>query len=224
MLRLDAILFSLFSLLKVKVWVFVGFWIFFRLCFFLVCMGTNRGKTLVVLGVLDDEIWYVSSWFQYQMLIGRHHWVYYLELIYWSRATGTGRGAATKRGWISRPGSGEATTVPAEGRVSNGESELRREGGVGEGGGSGPLDVVQLRAFIVDDQSGTTRGGCRTTNARGRQAVGLTCGRQHTTHALCVVNAARRGGALTPLLCGASGCTVRHGRGEALEAVIQRYV
>ena len=40
-------------------------------------------------------------------------------------------------------------------------------------------------------------------------------------HARCVVSAVRRGGAQAPLLCGARGCTVRHGRREALEAAVQ---
>ena len=35
------------------------------------------------------------------------------------------------------------------------------------------------------------------------------------------MNAVRRGGAQAPLLCGARGCTVRHGRWEALEAAVQ---
>ena len=56
-------------------------------------------------------------------------------------------------------------------------------------------DVVQLRAVIADDQSGTTCGGCGATIARGHQVVGLPCGRQHAMHARCVVNALRRGGA-----------------------------
>ena len=35
------------------------------------------------------------------------------------------------------------------------------------------------------------------------------------------MNAIRRGGEPVPLLCGARGCTVRHGRREALEAAVQ---
>ena len=40
-------------------------------------------------------------------------------------------------------------------------------------------------------------------------------------HARCVVNAARRGGAQAPLLCGARGCTARHERRQSLEAAVQ---
>ena len=40
-------------------------------------------------------------------------------------------------------------------------------------------------------------------------------------HARCVVNAVGRGGAQAPLICGARGCTVRHGRREAIEAAVQ---
>ena len=40
-------------------------------------------------------------------------------------------------------------------------------------------------------------------------------------HARCVVNAVRRSGAQAPLLCGATSCTARHGRREALEAAVQ---
>ena len=55
--------------------------------------------------------------------------------------------------------------------------------------------VVQLRAFIADDQNGATRGGCRATVARGHRVVGLPCGRQHNN--ACAVRGecsqARRG-------------------------------
>jgi len=138
-----------------------------------------------------------------------------------SRAAISGRGAATSRGRVSRPGSGEPPTAPGEEGGGDGGSELRREGGDGEGGGPAPGSVSQLRAFIADDQSGTTCGGCRATIARRHRVVGLPCGRQHAMHARCVVNAARRGGAQVPLLCGARGCTARHGRREALEAAVQ---
>ena len=125
-----------------------------------------------------------------------------------TRATTTGRGATTNRGRILRHGSGEVPSAPAEGRVGGGE----REGGDGERGGSAPGSVMQLRAFIADGPSGTSCGGCRATIARGHRVVGLPCGRQHAMHARCVVNAIRRGGAQASFLCGARGCTVRHGR------------
>ena len=51
--------------------------------------------------------------------------------------------------------------------------------------------------------------------------VGLPCGRQNAMHARCVVNAAWRGEAQAPLLCGARECTVRYGRRESLEAAVQ---
>ena len=130
-----------------------------------------------------------------------------------TRATRTG--ATTNRGRIPRHGSGEVPSASAEGRVGGGE----REGG--EGGGPAPGSVTQLRTFIADDHSGTSCGGCRAAIARGHQVVGLPCGRQHAMHARCVVNAVRRGGAQTSLLCGARGCTVRHGRREAVEAAVQ---
>ena len=133
-----------------------------------------------------------------------------------SRATRTGREATTNRGRIPRHGSGEVSPTPAEERVGGGE----REGGDGEGGGSAPGSVTQLRAFIADDQSGTTCVGCKATIARGHRVVGLPCGRQHAIHARCVVNAVRRGGAQASLLCGARGCTVRHGRREAIQAAV----
>ena len=40
-------------------------------------------------------------------------------------------------------------------------------------------------------------------------------------HARCVVNAVRRDGKRAPLLCGASGCTGRHWKREALQAEVQ---
>ena len=72
-----------------------------------------------------------------------------------------------------------------------------------------------------DNQEGATCGGCRATVARGQRVVALPCGNRHVMHARCVVNAVRRGGARAPLLCGASGCTARHGRREALETAVQ---
>ena len=135
-----------------------------------------------------------------------------------SRATKTGREAAANRGQLSRPGSGEAPPFPAEERVSGGESALRSGEGGGGGGGSAPGDVVQLHAFMADDQSGTTCGGCRVAIAWGQRVVWLPCGRQNAMHARRVVNAVRRGGAQAPLLCGARGCTLRHERREALES------
>ena len=71
----------------------------------------------------------------------------------------TVKGAATNRERVSQPGGGESPPAPAEGRGGGGESELRREGGGGEGGESAPGSVAQLRAFIADDQNGTTYGG-----------------------------------------------------------------
>ena len=79
-----------------------------------------------------------------------------------TRATRTGRGSTTNRGRIPRHRSGEVPSAPAEGRVGGGE----REGGDGEGGGSAPWSVTQLRAFIADGHSGTICGGCRATIAR----------------------------------------------------------
>ena len=134
-----------------------------------------------------------------------------------TRATTTGRGATTNRGRIPRHGSGEVPSAPAEGRVDSGE----REGGDGEGGGSAPGSVTQLLAFIADDHSNTSCGGCKTTISRGHRVVGLPCGRQHATHARWVVNAVGRGGAQASFLCGARGCTIRHGRREAIEAAVQ---
>ena len=134
-----------------------------------------------------------------------------------SRATRTGRGAATNRGRISRPGSGEVPPTPAEGRIGGGEREERG----GEGGEPAQGDVAQFLAFIADDQSGTSFGDCRATIARGHRVVGLPCGRQHAMHARWVVDVVRRGGAKAPLLCGARGCTVHHGRREAFEAAVQ---
>ena len=134
-----------------------------------------------------------------------------------TRVTRTGRGATTNRGRTPRHGSGEVPSSPAEGRVDGGE----REGGDGEIEGSAPGSVTQLRAFIADDHIGTSCGGCRATIARGHRVVGLPSERQHAMHAWCVVNAVRRGGAQASLLCGARGCTVRHGRREAIEAAVQ---
>ena len=51
--------------------------------------------------------------------------------------------------------------------------------------------------------------------------MGLPCGHRQVFHARCLVNAVRRGGVQAPLLCVARGCTVRHGRREALEAAVQ---
>ena len=96
-----------------------------------------------------------------------------------SQATRNGRGAATKSGRISRPGSGEVPPAPAEARVGGGE----REGRSGRGGGAAPGDVVQFRAFIADDRNSTTCGSCRATIGRGHRVVGLPCGRQHAMHA-----------------------------------------
>ena len=104
-----------------------------------------------------------------------------------------------------------------KGRIGGGE----REDGDGEGAGPAPGDVTQLRAFISDDHSVTSCGGCRATIARGHRVVELPCGRQHAMHARCVVNAVRRGGAQAPLLCGTRGCTVRLGRREAIEAAFR---
>ena len=73
-----------------------------------------------------------------------------------TRATRTGRGATTNRGRIPRHGSGKVPSAPAEGRVGGGE----REGGDGEGGGSAPGSVTQLRSFVADDHSGTSCGSC----------------------------------------------------------------
>ena len=53
------------------------------------------------------------------------------------------------------------------------------------------------------------------------RVVGLPCGRQHAMHARFEVNAAMRGGAQAALLCGARGCTARHGRRESLKAAVQ---
>ena len=122
-----------------------------------------------------------------------------------TRATKTGGGTTTNWGRIPRHESGEVLPAPAEGRISDGE----REGRDGEGGGPAPGDVTQLRAFIADNPSVTSRGSCKATIARGHRVVGLPCGRRHAMHAGCVVNAVRRGGAQAPLLCGARGCTVR---------------
>lgn len=119
-----------------------------------------------------------------------------------SRATRAGRRVATNWGRIFRPGGGEyldpgaANSPPpthAEGRGGSGESELRREGGGSEGGGVAPGGVGQLRAFIKDDQSGTTCEGCKPTIYRRHRVMGLPCGRQDEMHAWCVVNAVRRG-------------------------------
>ena len=122
-----------------------------------------------------------------------------------------------KPGRISRPGSGKVPPAPAEGRVGGGE----REGRGGEGGGPAPGDIVHFRAFIADDQSGTTYGGCGAMTPQGHRVVGLPCGRQHAMHARCVVDAVTRGGAQALLLCGARGCTVRDGRREGLGAADQ---
>ena len=94
-----------------------------------------------------------------------------------TRATRTGRGGTTNVGRIPRHGSGEVPSAPAERRVGE------REGGDGEGGGSAPGSVTQLRAFIADDHSGTSCGGCREKIVRGHRVVGLPCGRQHAIHA-----------------------------------------
>ena len=134
-----------------------------------------------------------------------------------TRATRTEKGTTTNRGRIPRHRNGEVPPAPAEGRVGGGE----REGGDGEGGGPAPGGVTQLRAFIADEHSGTSCGGCRAANARVHRVVGLPCGRQHAMHARCVVNAVERGGTQTPLLCGARGCKVRHGRRKEIEAAVQ---
>ena len=57
--------------------------------------------------------------------------------------------------------------------------------------------------------------------AWGQHVGALPCGNRHVMHARCVVNAVRRGGARAPLLCGASACTARNGKREALEAAVQ---
>ena len=51
--------------------------------------------------------------------------------------------------------------------------------------------------------------------------VRLPCGHRHAKHGRCVVNAVRRSGAHAPLLCGTRGCTVSHGRRDALGAAVQ---
>ena len=113
-----------------------------------------------------------------------------------TRATKTWRGTTTNRGRIPRHGSGEVPPAPAEGRVGGRE----REGGDGERVGPAPGDVTQLRAFFADDYSGTSCEGCRTEISWRHRVVGLPCGRQHSMHARCVVNAVKRGGAQAPLL------------------------
>ena len=80
---------------------------------------------------------------------------------------------------------------------------------------------MQRRAFIADDQSGTTCGGCREANAREHRVMGLPCGHRHAINARCVGNVVKRSGAQAPLLCSARGCSVRHGIREALEAAFQ---
>ena len=114
-------------------------------------------------------------------------------------------GATTNPGRISRTMGGEPLPVLVERRGSSVENILRTEGGGDKGEESVPGDVVQLRDFIADDQGGTTCGCCRAAIARGHRVLGLPCGCRHAMHAQYVVNAARRGGAQAPLLCGARG-------------------
>ena len=138
-----------------------------------------------------------------------------------SRAIRTGRGAATSQGRTPRPKGSESPPDPDQRGRNGGESELSREGEGGEGRGAVAGRTGRLRASMSDSQEGATCGGCRSTVVRGQRVVGLPCGHRHVFHARCVVNALWRGGAQAPLFCGARGCTVRHGRREALKAAIQ---
>ena len=112
-----------------------------------------------------------------------------------SRATSNGRGAATNRGRIRRPGSSEPPSAPASRggseppsaprprRGGGEESDLRKaeEGSEGEESASG--SVGRLRAFIDASQDGVMCGGRRAAVTRGHRAVGLPCGHRHVMHA-----------------------------------------
>ena len=51
--------------------------------------------------------------------------------------------------------------------------------------------------------------------------VGLPCGNQYVKHAQYVVRAIPRDWSHENPICGAHGCTARHGRRESLEAAVQ---
>ena len=93
-----------------------------------------------------------------------------------SRATSTGRGAATGRGRTPRPGGSEPPPAPDQRGGNGGESDLNREGRGNEGGGAASGSAGQLRASMGDNQEGATCGGCRATVARGERVVALPCG------------------------------------------------
>ena len=79
---------------------------------------------------------------------------------------------------------------------------------------------MQLRAFIADDQSGTTWGG-RAPIAWGHRVAGLPCGREYAMRARWVVKfiQARRGAATASLR--RKGMNSLPWRREALEAAVQ---
>ena len=150
-----------------------------------------------------------------------------------SRATGNGRGTATNRGRTPRPssseppsdpgsrGGSEPPSAPGPRGGSGEESELRRQEGGSEAGGSASGSVGRPRAFIDASQDGVICGGCRAAVARGHRVVRLPCGHRHVMHARCVVEAIRRGGLHVQLICGTRGCTGHHRRRELLEAAVQ---
>ena len=101
-----------------------------------------------------------------------------------SRATGNGRGTATNRGRTPRPssseppsdpgsrGGSEPPSAPGPRGGSGEESELRRQEGGSEAGGSASGSVGRPRAFIDASQDGVICGGCRAAVARGHRVVG----------------------------------------------------
>ena len=108
-----------------------------------------------------------------------------------------------------------------EGAAVKSESELRREEGGSEGGGSASGSVGRPDALIDASQDSVMCGGCRAAAAHGHRVVGLPCGHRHIMRVRCVVEAIRTSGSHAQLICGTRGCTARHGRRESLEAAVQ---
>ena len=98
-----------------------------------------------------------------------------------SRSTGNGRGVATNRERIPRPGGTEPPSAPGRRGGGGEESELRREEGGSEGGRSASRSVGRPSTFTDASQDDVTCGGCRA--AVGKRGCTAHHGRRESREA-----------------------------------------